>query len=128
MLNHFARLSFVLIVLPISGIALRPLFTLLTVQARSGTLQSPKDNRELKDLCDQDQSDRTPTGGKSIDWALVGPRDKARLRRVKELYMQDLLNTANDYDCAATFLQHGQAPEDFLLAHEFWVVAISMGK
>jgi hypothetical protein len=36
--------------------------------------------------------------------------------------------TANDYDCAATVLQHGQVPEDFLLAHEFWVVAISKGK
>jgi hypothetical protein len=127
MLN-LAKLSLVLITLPISGIALRPLLTLLTVPARLERLQSPKDNQELKGLCDQDQSDRTPPNGKSIDWAKVGPRDQARLKRVKELYTQNFLKTANDYDCAATVLQHGQAPEDFLLAHEFWVVAISMGK
>jgi hypothetical protein len=91
-------------------------------------MQSPKDNQELKRLCDEDQSDRTPPKGKSIDLAFIGPRDKARLKRVKELYTQNLLKTANDYDCAATVLQHGQEPEDFLLAHEFWVVAISKGK
>jgi hypothetical protein len=128
MLNLFAKISLSLIMLPILGIALRPFLTLLTVQARSDTLQSPKDNQELKSLCAQDQSDRTAPKGESIDWAFVGPRDKARLKRVKELYTQNLLKTANDYDCAATVLQHGQVPEDFLLAHEFWVVAISMGK
>jgi hypothetical protein len=128
MLNRLAKLSLILIVILISGIAFRPSLTRLTVQARSDRLQSPKDNPELKGLCVQDQSDRTPPEGKSIDWALVGPRDKARLTRVKELYMQNLLKTANDYDCAATVLQHGQVPEDFLLAHEFWVVAVSMGK
>ena len=47
---------------------------------------------------------------------------------MKELYTQNLLRTANDYDCAATVLMHGEAPEDFLLAHEFWVVALSKGK
>jgi hypothetical protein len=128
MLKLFAKLSLVLITLPISGIAIRPLLTLLPVQAGLEQVQSPKDNQELKSLCAQDQSDRTPAKGKPIDWANVGPHDQARLKRVKEFYRQNLLKTANDYDCAATVLQHGQAPEDFLLAHEFWVVAISMGK
>jgi hypothetical protein len=128
MLNRFTKLSLVLTMLAISAIALRPLITLLTAQAQSSALQSPKDNQELKGLCDQDQSDRTPPKGKSIDLALLDPRDKARLKRVKELYTQSLLQTANDYDCAATVLQHGQVPEEFLLAHEFWVVAISKGK
>ena len=128
MLNRYTKLSLVLIMLAVSGIALRPLLTLLTVQARSDTPQSPKDNQELKGLCDQDQSDRTSQKEKSIDWAFLDPRDKGRLKRVKELYTQNLLKTANDYDCAATVLQHGHVPEEFLLAHEFWVVAISMGK
>lgn len=128
MLNLFAKLSVVLILLPISGIALRPFLKLPTEQAGLGTLESLKDNQELKGLCDQDQTDRTPPKGKSIDWADVTPRDQARLKRVKELYTQNSLKTANDYDCAATVLQHGQVPEDFLLAHEFWVVAIGMGK
>jgi hypothetical protein len=128
MLNLLAKLSLILIALPISGIALRPLFAPVTEPTRFERLQSSKDNHELKGLCDQDQSDRTPPNGKSIDWAYVGPRDQTRLKRVKEIYTQDFLKTVNDFDCAATVLQHGQAPEDFLLAHEFWVVAISMGK
>ncbi len=81
-----------------------------------------------KTLCDEDQSDRTPPEGKAINWASVGPRDMARLKRVKELYLQNRLHTANDYDRAALVLQHGEEPEDFLLAHEFWVVAIIKGK
>jgi hypothetical protein len=128
MLNRYVKLSLILIMLAISGIGLRSLRSLLPVEAQGATMQSTKDNQELKRLCDEDQFDRTPPPGKSIDVAFLGPRDKARLKRVKEIYRQNLLVTANDFDCAATVLQHGQVPEDFLLAHEFWVVAISKGK
>lgn len=108
--------------------ALYPLLTLPPAQDQSDGMQVSKDNQELKRLCNEDQADRTPPQGKSIDLASLGPRDKARLKRVKELYTQNFLKTANDYDCAATVLMHGDAPEDFLLAHEFWVVALSKGK
>lgn len=128
MLNRFTKLLLVLIMLALWAIALRPVFTLPPAQAQAGTRQASTDNPELKRLCDEDQSDRTPPTGKSIDVASIGPRDRARLKRVKELYTQNLFKTANDYDCAATVLQHGDTPEDFLLAHEFWVVAISKGK
>ena len=128
MLNRPIKISLVLIILAPWGMALRPLFTVHSVEAQSPSMPPLKDNEELKGLCAEDQSDRTPSKDKPIDWALVGPRDKARLKRVKELYTQNLLRTANDYDCAATVLQHGDLPEDFLLAHEFWVVAISKGK
>lgn len=128
MLNRFTKLSLILIMLALWVIALRHVLTLPPVQAQAGERQSTADNPELKRLCDEDQADRTPPTGKSIDVTALGPRDKARLKRVKELYAQNILKTANDYDCAATVLQHGDAPEDFLLAHEFWVVAISKGK
>lgn len=128
MSNRFTQLLLVLIMLALWSIALRPLFTTHPVQAQSPATQPIKDNQELKRLCDEDQSDRTPPEGKSIDWAVVNPRDKARLKRVKEIYLLNLLQTANDYDCAATVFMHGDVPEDFLLAHEFWVVAISKGK
>jgi hypothetical protein len=128
MLNRFTKLLLVLIMLGLWSAALRPLWTHYSAQAQSPATQTPKDNPELKRLCDEDQSDRTPPEGKPIDWAIVGPRDKARLKRVKELYTQNLLQTADDYDHAATVLQHGNVPEDFLLAHELWVIAISKGK
>ena len=128
MSNRFTNLFLILIILALWNIGLRPLFKISLVQAGPAATHSPEDNKELKRLCDEDQSDRTPPKGKSIDIDFLGPRDKARLKRVKEIYTQNLLKTANDYDCAATVLQHGQVPEDFLLAHEFWVVAISKGK
>jgi hypothetical protein len=109
-------------------IALRPLLVFGPVRAHSSAARIGEDNEELKRLCDEDQADRTPPGGKPIDWAQVRPRDKARLKQVKAIYTQNRLQTADDYDCAATVLQHGDAPEDVLLAHELWVVAISKGK
>jgi hypothetical protein len=47
---------------------------------------------------------------------------------VKDLYARDGLHTANDYYHAAMILQHGEARDDFLLAHEFCVVAITKGR
>jgi hypothetical protein len=128
MLNRAAKILLAFTMLVLGEIAFHTLLTARQAQAQSPASQSPKDNDELKLLCDEDQADRTPPEGKPIDWAKVGPRDKARLKRVKEIYLQNLLKTANDFDCAATVLQHGDVPEDFLLAHEFWVLAISKGK
>ena len=90
--------------------------------------KSVQDNAELKRLHDEDQADRTPPQGKEIDWTIVGPRDQARLTRVKELLAQNLLQTGNDYYCAALVLQHGAEPEDFLLSHELCVIAMAKGK
>jgi hypothetical protein len=126
--NRSSKMVLVLMTLILGCLALRPMFTFNSVEAQTPATQSLKDNKELERLCAEDQSDRTPPAGKSIDWTIVGPRDKARLKRVKEISTQNLLQTANDYDCAATVLQHGEVPEDFLLAHEFWVVAIGKGK
>lgn len=128
MLNGGTKILIVLIVLMLGDITLRKLLRSPHAQAQSSATQSLRDNEEVKRLCDEDQADRTSPEGKPIDWARVGPRDKARLKRVKEIYSQNLLQTANDYDRAATVLLHGDMPEDFLLAHEFWVVAISKGK
>jgi hypothetical protein len=87
--------------------------------------KTPADNAELRRLMAEDQADRQP---KTVDWAVVLPRDRARLARVKELYQTDVLRTAADYYHAALVLQHGEAPEDFLLAHELCVAAMVLGK
>ena len=44
---------------------------------------------------------------------------------MKEIYSQNQLRTGNDYFNAALVLQHSNTPEDYLLAHELCVVAIS---
>jgi hypothetical protein len=99
--------------------------------ATAGPWQAPSpnapgsDSEELKRLHDEDQADRASA---PINWQVVQPRDRARLKRVKELFSKDALRTANDYYRSAMVLQHGEAPEDFLLAHEFCVVAMVKGK
>ncbi len=98
-----------------------------SVAAQSSAQAIIKDNEKLARLYREDQSDRTAPEGKPIDWSVVGPRDRAREARIKQLYQKDSLQTGADYYHAAMILQHAQAPEDFLLAHEFCIIAISKG-
>ena len=126
--NRAVKASLILVMLFLVGINTCPTLISRSVRAQASANQSLKDNEELKRLHDEDQSDRTPNDPSDVDWAIVSPRDKARLSRVKELYRQNRLQTASDYYHSAMILQHGDAPEDFLLAHEFCVLAIIKGK
>lgn len=47
---------------------------------------------------------------------------------MRELYHDHRLHTGTDYYHAATILQHTSTPEDYLLAHEMCIVAISKGE
>jgi len=96
--------------------------------AAAGPPPAPQDNKELARLYKEDQADRTPPPSRPIDWSAVLPRDRAREARVKELYRSDALQTGADYYHAAMVLQHAPAPEDYLLAHEFCIVAVSKGE
>ena len=64
----------------------------------------------------------------SVDWSVVTPRDRAREKRVKELIDANALGTGADYYHAAMVLQHAPAPDDYLLAHDLCVVAVSKGE
>lgn len=96
-------------------------------ERKPGAKAPQKDNAELTKLFTEDQADRMPQDGKPIDWSVVGPRDKAREARVKEMYTTDSLHSGKDFYHAAMVLQHASQPEDYLLAHEMCVVAISRG-
>jgi hypothetical protein len=86
------------------------------------------DNEELARLYNEDQGDREPAGGKPINWAIVGPRDRAREARVKALFESGEIRSGKDYHRAAMVLQHAATPDDYLLAHEFCVVALAQGE
>jgi hypothetical protein len=86
---------------------------------------SAKDNEELAQLFRDDQDDRKAA---TIDWSTVEPRDRKREARVKELYRDNRLQTGADYYHTAMILQHGRTPEEYLLAHELCIVAISKGE
>ncbi len=83
-------------------------------------------NQELKELFDQDQACRGEDT--KIDWKIVSANDSRRLNRIKELYSTQKLQTGADYYHAAMILQHGECPEDYLLAHELCIVAICKGE
>jgi len=98
-----------------------------STRAQSSATAVENDNDELARLFREDQGDRTSKDGKPIDWKVVDARDKAREQRVKELYANNQLHTGADHYHVAMVLQHASAPEDYLLAHELCVVAISKG-
>ncbi len=106
-------------------VGLRPL---LTTAAPGQAAAKEEDSEELARLYAEDQADRMPKDGKAIDWSVVGPRDKARLACVKELYAGGKLRTGADYYHAAMVLQHAAEPADYLLAHELCVVAVGKGE
>ncbi len=82
-------------------------------------------NREMTAIFEADQADRR---GAAIDWSIVGPRDKARMRRTKELLDEGALNSGTDFENAAFIFQHGDQPADYLLAHTVATVAVARGK
>jgi hypothetical protein len=98
---------------------------LLPVCIRSEAAE-PTDSAELIQIHDADQKDReAPVGG--VDWKVVGPRDAARRKRVRELIDQGRVRTGKDYERAAMVFQHGDTPEDILLAHVLAVTALGKG-
>ncbi len=121
-----------------AGVALGILATLLAVgggrEPASAPPQEPdlsttSDNQELVRMYEEDQGDRAPAAaGQPIDWKLVGPRDRQREARVKELYESGALRTGKDYYRCAMVLQHASRPDDYLLAHEFCLVALARGE
>lgn len=88
-----------------------------------------KDNAELAALLEKDQvAHKAPLPTAPEKVAALAKDDAARLTRVVEIYKADLLKTGADYLAAATILEHGKRPEDFLLAHELAVVAGFLGE
>jgi hypothetical protein len=75
----------------------------------------------------EDQDDRKP-GLHGIDWAVVKPRDDARLERTRQLYAAGGLRTGADWFHAALILQHSSEADDYLLAHEMCIAAVAKGE
>src|SRR5262249_31322927 len=111
-----------LLLLALAALCLRPLS--LPTRAEPPNKAAAQDNEELARLFREDQDDRK---GADID-SVVEPRDRPRQARVLELYKGNQLQTGADHYHAAMVLQHGRTHEDYLLAHELCVVAVSKGE
>jgi hypothetical protein len=126
-MNRNGRMLVAAIVLIVAWeVGLRPLRS-RPIEAQSAP-SAEKENEELLRMHHEDQADREPKDGRSIDWSVVGPRDKKRLGRVREIYEGGQLRTGPDYYHAAMILQHSGEASDYLLAHELCVVAIGKGE
>jgi hypothetical protein len=79
---------------------------------------------EVHRLFIEDQEDRNAD---SQDWNQINIRDKQRQDGVRSLLASGDLRTGRDYRDAAFIFQHGDDPDDFLLAHILAVIGISKG-
>lgn len=102
-------------------IALALLFTTVFSAAQTTALT---DNSELSQMYKADQSERE---GANVDWTALYYHDIERRVRLHTLLAEGKVQTATDYLHAAMIYQHGQTPDDYLLAHVLAVTAISKG-
>ena len=102
--------------------------TLLLILSASMPLafaQIIESNQELADLGIQDQSDRRP-GGNAIDWSVVRKNDQGRRERVLALLRDGRVRSSNDFYSAALIFQHGETPEEAMLAHSLAMVSATL--
>ncbi|MFN3537645.1 MAG: hypothetical protein ACK4Y4_09385 [Brevundimonas sp.] len=87
--------------------------------------ESAADNEDLAAMFAADQAART--GGMISNGVLVTMQDAERRVRTRALLDANQINTAQDYFHAAFIFQHGNEPDDFLLAHVLAVTAVDKG-
>ncbi len=83
------------------------------------------DNSRMTAIVAADQADRSTD---QIDWTVVGKVDARRRAESAMLLKLGELHTGTDFGNAALVFQHGNDPNDYLLAHVLAVVAISKGQ
>jgi hypothetical protein len=110
------------------------LFMSVAVPAVSQEARTPEGgSAEMKRIFAADQADREMnmaaiTPEQRLDWFnKIGPRDAQRRKQVMDLISRGELHTGEDFDEAALVFQHGEKPDDCLLAHTLATVAIAKG-
>ena len=71
--------------------------------------------------------DKHPAAGSTDDDEKIAEGDRQRRERTRQIIDAGGLQTAQDYHDAAFIFQHGDTPEDFLLAHILATAAIAKG-
>jgi hypothetical protein len=85
-------------------------------------------NAEMRQLFDDDQRARRDfTKLSNEQWAAVSKDDAVRRQRTHTLLMAGKLHTSEDFREAAFVFQHGDKPDDYLLAHTLAMIAVAKG-
>jgi hypothetical protein len=83
---------------------------------------------ELKKMYELDQREREESKDPKADsWKVITKHDEERRKRVLELMQSDKLQSAEDYYRAAMIMQHGNKPNDYVLAHIFACASAQKG-
>ena len=100
------------------------LLTCLPLVAQGAKSQT----RSIKQIFEEDQQDRVNFMKlSSDDLQKMSLRDASRREEVRQLLAAGLMQTGEDYKQASFIFQHGNRPEDYLLAHVLAVAAIAKG-
>ena len=87
-------------------------------------------NAEMQAVFAEDQKVRQGWMSGNISdaqWAVISKEDAVRRQRTRRLLAQDQLHTGEDFRAAAFVFQHGDTPDDYLLAHTLAMIAIAKG-
>jgi len=84
-------------------------------------------NAEMASIYDADQKDRQALASSATDWSATAKADRLRRTSVAALLAAGALHTADDYRKAAFVFQHGERPDDYLLAHTLALIAVTKG-
>jgi hypothetical protein len=106
-------------------------FLAFSVPASAQDSTAVTDNVEMAEILAADQAVRQNValaiaGGRAYAERIVA-EDAVRRERVRVLLEADALSTAVDFHSAAFVFQHGETPEDYLLAHTLALAAIAEG-
>jgi hypothetical protein len=82
-------------------------------------------NPELKRIYDEDQRERAEMD--KVDRKILRERDASRRESVKRMLANGEVKTAQDFARAAMMFQHGNAADDYLLAHTLTMVSLAKG-
>jgi len=85
---------------------------------------SSTENSALTQLFKVDQAARQ---GRDVDWTKLRAEDEERRKQVRHMLDAGEVRTAADYFHAALVFQHGEVPEDYLLAHILAGNAVILG-
>ena len=86
--------------------------------------EPPSGNAEMAAIYAADQAARS---GSDNDWQAIRKADRQRRARVRALLDAGALQTGADFHAAAYVFQHGDEPEDYLLAHALAVRSLGLG-
>lgn len=94
----------------------------------SAELPEAQPSKEMDAIYNADQEVRqNPTNISAEQWKEIEKTDGERRRQTRALLDKGALQTGDDFRKAAFVFQHGEEPNDFLLAHTLALVALAKG-